>query len=518
MKKVLKNCFVLLMGGLFVLFACKAPVSTIAKEEMKTEATKVNVLKDYDDIEETKQAEERLRSVSTSVAAVPEALVMSPNGSQIYTQTITDGGPGFYHYVRKGQDFGWKHSFPDYNKDGLCILSVELIIKAFDVDSEPFHGQNGEYDRVSVDGTPLNPGFLQGQDNTWSETTFNVPLSALLDDGVVNVWLEIDINTNGGWVTKLESSTLKVTYLYVPGNHPPYKPELKASNDGRASVGTDLVVDVTGPTPPDPDEGDTVTYSYRWFVDVGQGHFVDAEFAGLGNFTGNTIPGSVLKEGQRWLVQVLPTDSHGFIGEYAEIGWEPVIPNQPPIANAGEDITVEQETFDGTQVLLSGKNSTDPENDELIYSWTWDGGSAEGMEVSHLFPHGTTEVRLTVTEKVLGKSSTDTVLVTVQDTTAPKIYACQNSCYQWCCLNNQSYLYIGKITVKDKADPNVTVTAKATQYCGFPYYRNYEIPAYIDKDTGRLYVRAYSYIYYEFDISIEAVDSSGNKSETTFSF
>jgi hypothetical protein len=48
--------------------------------------------------------------------------------------------------------------------------SATLLVRAWDVDSEATHGQNGEYDGIAVDGIDLYPSLLQGINNTWSET------------------------------------------------------------------------------------------------------------------------------------------------------------------------------------------------------------------------------------------------------------------------------------------------------------------------------------------------------------
>lgn len=90
-------------------------------------------------------------------------------------------------------------------------------------------------------------------------------------------------------------------------NNPPYAPELSVphcvDND------TDIVVTVTGPTPADPD-GDNVTYTFRWFVDVGSG-YIDDDFAGRGDHTTDTVPASDTMLGDEWKVQVTAIDEHG---------------------------------------------------------------------------------------------------------------------------------------------------------------------------------------------------------------
>ncbi len=96
--------------------------------------------------------------------------------------------------------------------------------------------------------------------------------------------------------------------------------------------------------------------------------------------------------------------------------------NLPPVANAGPDQVVEQANLAGTSVTLDGSGSTDDgQISPLTYTWTWNDGSASGVSPTVTLPLGTTTVTLTVFDGEL--SSTNTVDITVQDTTAPTITA-----------------------------------------------------------------------------------------------
>jgi len=98
-----------------------------------------------------------------------------------------------------------------------------------------------------------------------------------------------------------------------------------------------------------------------------------------------------------------------------------VLQNLPPVADADPDQIVEQTSPAGAEVTLNASGSSDPLNDTLTYNWTWLGGSATGVTPTALFPAGITNVTLTVDDGQL--NSTDTVNITVQDTTPPFVDA-----------------------------------------------------------------------------------------------
>lgn len=98
-----------------------------------------------------------------------------------------------------------------------------------------------------------------------------------------------------------------------------------------------------------------------------------------------------------------------------------VIENLPPVADAGADQIVEQTSLAGAEVVLNASGSSDPHNDALTYNWTWTGGSAVGVSPTVLFPAGTTNVTLMVSDGQF--NATDTVVITVQDTTPPFVDA-----------------------------------------------------------------------------------------------
>ena len=96
--------------------------------------------------------------------------------------------------------------------------------------------------------------------------------------------------------------------------------------------------------------------------------------------------------------------------------------NEPPVADAGEDQTVEQAYYQGADVTLDGSGSTDDGQVlPLTYVWTWDAGSANGVSPVVSLPLGTTKIKLTVNDGEFEDS--DIVEITVVDTTPPDVDA-----------------------------------------------------------------------------------------------
>jgi photosystem II stability/assembly factor-like uncharacterized protein len=94
--------------------------------------------------------------------------------------------------------------------------------------------------------------------------------------------------------------------------------------------------------------------------------------------------------------------------------------NGAPHADAGPDQAVEATGPDGALVTLDGSGSTDPDGDPLAFAWSWPTGGAGGDRPAARLPLGTTTVALTVSDPH-GATGTDTVEITVRDTTPPEV-------------------------------------------------------------------------------------------------
>lgn len=108
------------------------------------------------------------------------------------------------------------------------------------------------------------------------------------------------------------------------------------------------------------------------------------------------------------------------MGNYIFLGLGPA--NTPPIASAGEDQEVFCSPLAGIEVVLDGSGSSDPDGDELTYSWKiGEEEIATGVNPTVLFVPGEHLVTLTVNDGN-GETSSDDLTITVEaDLVAPEI-------------------------------------------------------------------------------------------------
>ena len=96
--------------------------------------------------------------------------------------------------------------------------------------------------------------------------------------------------------------------------------------------------------------------------------------------------------------------------------------NLPPLADAGNDQTIECPGPTGTAVQLDGSGSSDPDGDSLSFEWKDGTGQVVGTAatVNLALQPGTHTFTLTVSDG-LGGTASDSVVVRVQDTTPPTL-------------------------------------------------------------------------------------------------
>lgn len=140
---------------------------------------------------------------------------------------------------------------------------------------------------------------------------------------------------------------------------------------------------------------------------------------------------------------------------------------EPPVANAGPDQTVEQESCDGTEVTLDGSGSTDPDstpgtNDDIeFFDWyEVDTYLGSGETIDYTFPLGEHIITLVVTD-YSGETDEDEVIVIVQDTTPPEVSVSLSKDSLW--PPNHEIIDVGfSFEVSDICDPELEVSIEVT--------------------------------------------------------
>ncbi len=137
--------------------------------------------------------------------------------------------------------------------------------------------------------------------------------------------------------------------------------------------------------------------------------------------------GSGLPHAPVWDLDYDPTDDLLVAGTLGRGAWTLsaiATLNTPPIADAGPDQTVECTSESGADVTLDGSASIDPDGDPLTFTWTDELNNpiASGVNPTITLPLGTHTLTLTVDDG-RGGTDSDTVVITVQDTTPPTIHS-----------------------------------------------------------------------------------------------
>ena len=128
----------------------------------------------------------------------------------------------------------------------------------------------------------------------------------------------------------------------------------------------------------------------------------------------------------------------------------------PPTVNAGDDIMVEQASYEGTEVTLHG-NATDIADIELDYLWTENGITlGNKANLTYTFNLGTHVLILSAIDDS-GNMGNDSVVITVVDTVPPDMTVSVTLDILW--PPNHKYVEIkATVTTHDICDPSPTIT------------------------------------------------------------
>lgn len=188
-------------------------------------------------------------------------------------------------------------------------------------------------------------------------------------------------------------------------------------------------------------DNDALTYYWNWTGSSATGATPTALFP-----VGNTTVTLTVNDGQ-----YNATDTVNIIVEKDQTA---------PVVNAGPDITVEQESHAGTQVILNG-TATNTVSIRFNFTWSENGivlkseANVTDTMLIYTFNLGTYVVTLSATDEA-GNTGTDNVTVTVVDTTPPEITASATPNILW--PPNHKYVEVKiNVTVYDKCDPSPTL-------------------------------------------------------------
>lgn len=135
--------------------------------------------------------------------------------------------------------------------------------------------------------------------------------------------------------------------------------------------------------------------------------------------------------------------------------------NAPPVADAGDDQTVECTSPSGAIVTLDGAGSSDPDDDELTYTWRENGAIIAGPTTDNTaqvtLALGSYTIELTADDGN-GGTDTDEVIVDVVDTTPPVI-TLQPEITLWPPFHQYKTVDMAQLveSVSDACDANVSI-------------------------------------------------------------
>jgi hypothetical protein len=138
-----------------------------------------------------------------------------------------------------------------------------------------------------------------------------------------------------------------------------------------------------------------------------------------------------------------------------------IVDTIPPVVDAGPDLTVEQESHAGTQVVLNG-TATDICSTRFNFTWSENGvvlatmTNATDATLTYTFNLGTHVVMLNATD-MAGNAASDSATVTVIDTTPPEINGTATPEMLWSPDHKYVEVHVN-VTVYDACDPSPTLT------------------------------------------------------------
>ena len=210
--------------------------------------------------------------------------------------------------------------------------------------------------------------------------------------------------------------------------------------------------------------------------------------------------------------------------------WDNLPRNHLPAANAGIDQVIVADDQCTAEVTLDASGSSDPDGDELTYSWSWNNGlnTAGGATPTLLLRQGNHTISLVVSDGI-ENSPPDTVSIIVQDRSAPAITVDAHPDILSPVNGNFRKINLN-ISTSDNCDTAPAVVLadiKLGKYSFSQYNRPGWLTSYIKgadigTDDNSIYLRAARYKRFwwfwtdpVYTITYTATDASGNTGEAS---
>jgi len=295
------------------------------------------------------------------------------------------------------------------------------------------------------DNTPGNRDIFFAR-STDSGTTFPTPVNLSADSGL-SLAAQIAADKNGNINVAWQDHTPGISQIFfsrfssgAAANHPPVAvvgPDQTVPSTG--SGGTSVQLD--GSSSSDPD-GDVLRFV--WMDEAG-------------NVVGTTavVPLTLSLGTHTFTLKV--TDPGG-LSSTATTHVTVAAVNHTPVADAVAVQTLECSGQGGTQVILNGSKSSDPDGDALSFIWKNEANNVVGTTavVQLTLTMGTHTFTLTVIDPG-GLRATATTRVTVQDTTAPTLRVMLSPDTLWS-PNHKLVQINATVETSDSCDANPAVT------------------------------------------------------------
>jgi len=286
------------------------------------------------------------------------------------------------------------------NDIAITPIGMATVIPVLANDTDP------DGDTLSVTGL-TSPSNGSAETNMNGSITYHPNANFLGKDVFTYTVSDGNNNTDTASVTVTITEEITRDNNKTSSDHPLVA---DAGSDQAVNEGNTVFLDATKSNDPD---GDALQYS--WTQTGGPAVTLISGDSTTPSFTAPEIPSSSPTATVALTLNLTVDDgNHETDTDTVVITVRNVVENQPPIADAGPDQTVNE----GARVTLYGSNSTDPDSDSLTYSWKQIDGPLVGLDTTATNPPdsptspGTSSANPSFTAPSFGSSNSTTVALT----------------------------------------------------------------------------------------------------------